>query len=64
MIVIDLNEEQLKAVRDRAKQFNMTMEEYACLAIREYLKSDVDFDRIADRVIERNSELYRRLADE
>jgi hypothetical protein len=60
---IDLDpkqEEQLRAIADR---LNVSVETLAAAALRELLDDRVeDFDTVAERVLSKNRDLYRRLA--
>jgi hypothetical protein len=46
-----------------AKRLNVPLDDLAAAAIRDLLAQPAeDFDRVARRVLEKNRELYRRLA--
>jgi predicted transcriptional regulator len=53
-------EERLTEV---AKRLKVPIEQLAAAAVRDLLaRPDADFDQVATRVLEKNRELYRRLA--
>jgi hypothetical protein len=48
---------------EEARRLNVSAEELAAAAVRDLLgQRDADFERAATRVLEKNRELYRRLA--
>jgi ParB-like chromosome segregation protein Spo0J len=48
---------------EAAKRLNVSPDELAAAALRDLVSAaDQDFSRVADRVLKKNSELYRRLA--
>ena len=60
---LELDEQQSKRLHDIASQLRVSVNDLALAAINELLaKPDCDFERAAARVLEKNSELYRRLA--
>jgi predicted transcriptional regulator len=62
-ISIQISDEQAKRLSAMAERFNVTVEELAGASVRELLvKPDERFEEIARRVLEKNDELYRRLA--
>ncbi len=62
-ITVDITAEQERQLRDVASRLNIAVHELAAAAVRDLLAhGSADFDRVASRVINKNSELYRRLA--
>jgi predicted transcriptional regulator len=62
-ISIQVSDEQAKRLAALAERFNLTVEELAGASVRELLaKPDERFEEIARRVLQKNEELYRRLA--
>ena len=62
-ITINLSDERLSQLKDRAARLGVSPEELALISIEEFLtRPDEMFDRTIDYVIEKNAELYRRLA--
>ena len=62
-IAIDLSPTQVDQLRDRAKSLGLQPEELARAAVADLLTNPEDeFRRVADEVLHRNRELYRRLA--
>jgi hypothetical protein len=60
---IDLSAAQVERLRAEAARLGLTAEELARAAIADLLASvGEDFDAAATRVLEKNEELYRRLA--
>jgi len=61
-ITIDLTEELRKQLAERAAELNLSSEELAAVAVRELLSHrDERFNRLLDRVLDENKELYQRL---
>jgi hypothetical protein len=62
-IAIDLSEPQESQLRERAKALGVAPEELARAAVADLLgQADEDFNAAAGRVMQKNAELYRRLA--
>jgi hypothetical protein len=62
-IHLTLTPEQEKQLQEAARRLNIPPEALASAAIRDLLaQTSADFERVADRVLEKNRELYRRLA--
>jgi hypothetical protein len=61
-ISVVLTDEQEAALLARAKRLNVAPEDLALVAIRNFLAQQADFEAVADRVLEKNRDLYRRLA--
>ena len=60
---LDLDEQQAKRLREAASRLNVSVNELAKAAINDLLaKPDSDFERAATRVLQKNAELYKRLA--
>ena len=62
-IAINLNDQQAQALADAAKRLEVSETELATAAVRDLLAQQApDFERAAQRVLDKNRELYRRLA--
>jgi hypothetical protein len=62
-LVISLPEDRLRKLEDVARQFGVAPEELVRASIEELLaRPDDDFRRALGFVIDKNAELYRRLA--
>jgi predicted transglutaminase-like cysteine proteinase len=62
-ITIDLPEEHLSKLREIAGRMGVSVEDLARMSIEELLaQPKEDFGRAADYVLNKNAELYRRLA--
>lgn len=62
-LVIELNEQQVQRLQEVATRLNVSVNDLARAAISDLLaKPENDFERAATLVLEKNSELYRRLA--
>jgi len=60
---LELDEQQFQRLQGIAKRLNVSGSDLAKAASNDLLaKPDSDFERAAARVLEKNSELYRRLA--
>ena len=60
---LELDEQQLLRLEEAARKLNVSVYDLAMAAINELLaKTEIDFDRAAERVLKKNAELYRRLA--
>lgn len=60
---LELDEQQVQRLQEAARRLNVSVHDLAIAAINDLLaKSDDDFDRAATRVLNKNAELYRRLA--
>lgn len=63
-LTINLPDREAQRLRDLARDLGTSPEELAAAAVRERIdraKSE-HFDAVAERVVEKNAELYRRLA--
>jgi predicted transcriptional regulator len=62
-ITIALSEERLQKLKELARAANLTPEELARASLEEWLsRPKDDFARAANYVLQKNAELYRRLA--
>jgi predicted transcriptional regulator len=62
-ITIPLPEAQLQRLQELAREANLTPEELVRAALEEWLRQPKeDFIRAANYVLQKNAELYRRLA--
>jgi hypothetical protein len=62
-ISVELTESQRAALAATAERLNVAPDDLAAAAVRDLLANPgEDFTRAADRVLEKNRELYRRLA--
>ena len=61
-LAIQLSEAQERRLAEIAARLNVPAESLAEAAVRELVdQSEGDFDRVADRLLEKNRELYERL---
>jgi hypothetical protein len=62
-VTIDLSPGQAERLRQEAERLGLTPEDLARAAVADLLATrDADFEAAAKRVLEKNQELYRRLA--
>jgi len=62
-ISITLSEEHLAKLREIATRYNVKLEDLARVSIEELLtRPDESFQQAADYILQKNAELYRRLA--
>ena len=62
-IAIELSDHQAQALSEAASRLQVSVSELAAAAVRDLLANQsADFDAAAQRVLEKNQELYRRLA--
>jgi hypothetical protein len=60
---VELSEHQIEALRERAKSLGISPEQLASAAVADLVGQPApDFERAAARVLSKNAELYRRLA--
>ena len=60
---IELDARQAQRLQDVAQRLNVSVSELAKAAINDLLaKPESDFERAASRVLDKNAELYKRLA--
>ena len=63
VVSIPLRDDQVRELRLRADQVGISLEEYLAQCVGEHLdRSAAEFREAAGRVLEKNAELYRRLA--
>ncbi len=61
-VAIDLTDEQVARLREQAKALGVAAEELARAAVVDLVtKPADDFEAVAQRVLAKNAELYRRL---
>ena len=59
---IQMGDEQLKALREKAQQLGVSVEALARAAVLDLVRhSDDAFEKAAERVLAKNAELYERL---
>jgi predicted transcriptional regulator len=62
-ITIPLSEDRLQRLKELATEAKVAPEELVRLSVEEWLaRPKADFARAADYVVQKNAELYRRLA--
>jgi predicted transcriptional regulator len=61
-ISIEISDEQAKRLAAMAERLNVSVEELAAASLRELLAKPDRVVDIVNRVLEKNAELYRRLA--
>ncbi len=62
-LAIELTEQQARRLREGASRLGVEPEQLALAAVTDLISSEgADFDAAARRVLEKNEELYRRLA--
>ena len=62
-ITIPISDERQSRLRDLAAQAGLTPEDFLRLRVDRWLEApDEAFDKAADDVLQKNAELYRRLA--
>ncbi len=62
-LAIELTEQQAQRLREGASRLGVEPEQLALAAVADLIASKgPDFDAAAQRVLEKNEELYRRLA--
>ena len=62
-ITINISEERMRQLREAAARLGVSPEELARVGVEELLaKPDEKFEEAARQVLEKNAELYRRLA--
>ncbi len=60
---VEVTEAERQKLTEEARRLNVSAEELAAAAVDDLLgQRDADFERVAARVLEKNRELYRRLA--
>ncbi|MBV1860067.1 MAG: hypothetical protein KUG77_16765 [Nannocystaceae bacterium] len=59
---IHIAEEQLDALREKAKRLGVAVEDLARAGVLDLIRRpDGTFERVAERLLKKNAELYRRL---
>jgi hypothetical protein len=62
-LTVELDAQQMQLLEETARRLNVKVSELARAAIQDLLtRQDEEFERILDRVLAKNAELYRRLA--
>lgn len=62
-IAIELSDQQSQALRETARRLQVSEAELATAAVRDLVtRQAADFQAAADQVLNKNEELYRRLA--
>ena len=62
-IAIELSAQQAQALSETARRLRVSEADLAAAAVRDLVaRPSVDFQAAADRVLNKNQELYRRLA--
>ena len=62
-ISVELTAEQEQVLQDVARQLGVSVDTLATAAVRDLLQqATADFSQVAERVLDKNRELYRRLA--
>ena len=62
-VSIELTDQQEQALREAAHRLNLSPDQLAAAAVRDLVgQTGADFDAAAARVMEKNRELYKRLA--
>jgi len=62
-LAIELSDQQAKRLREEATRLGVEPEQLALAAVADLIAAEgPDFDSAAQRVLEKNRELYRRLA--
>ena len=59
---IRLPDEIASKVEEAANQRGISVEQLVQASVEEKIQRDAQFERVADRVLEKNAELYRRLS--
>lgn len=60
---VEVTEAEKQKLTEEARRLNVSAEELAAAAVHDLLgQRDADFEHAATRVLEKNRELYRRLA--
>jgi len=59
---LPLNDEEMSRLRDRAQKAQLPIEEVTRQGINAYLDRESEFEQIKNYLLQKNAELYRRLA--
>ncbi len=61
-IVIELAGDEERQILEAARRFAVRIEDLAAAAVRDLLaRPDIEFDRVAAKVLSKNRQLHRRL---
>lgn len=61
-ITISLSDDRLQKLQEMAAQFNVAPEELARASIEDFLTRPEEFERVLEHVLNKNKDLYQRLA--
>ena len=61
-ISIELTEDEADRLKERARLLSMPPEALAAAVVRDQLNADAEFDELAKEIVEKNRDLYARLA--
>ena len=61
-LTIHLDDEQIQTFQQIARQLGLSVEDLVQLSVGEYVSRNAKFERVAEAVLKKNEELYRRLA--
>lgn len=62
-LAIELSDQQMMHLREQAERLGLEPQQLALAAVTDLLAAEAsDFESAAERVLEKNRELYRRLA--
>lgn len=62
MLQIDLDEQQTKRLQEVANRLNVSVSDLAKAAVNDLIsKSDTEFEQAANRILQKNADLYNRL---
>ena len=62
-ISVEIADEQASLIRGRAENLGVSPEDLVAAGVTDFLRQpDETFERVAQRVLEKNRDLYRRLA--
>lgn len=60
---ISLPDEKAQQLKNKAEQHGLSLQDYLAAAVDDILvRKDQHFECVADRILNKNSELYKRLA--
>jgi len=62
-ITVQIEDAKAQALREKAERYGLNSEQFLTASLEDLIgQPDQDFDMVARRVLEKNKELYRRLA--
>jgi predicted transcriptional regulator len=62
-ITVDLPESQIRRLEEVSRRLNVSAEALAAAAVQDMVaRDDSEFARVAERILKKNADLYRRLA--